>query len=77
MSSSTIDKFFEITKISKILSKFTYFSNILSKFDIFFENFVKFVKFRKFCNFEKSVMVDEVNITLRGKRIALACWDPF
>ena len=68
VTSSTIDIFFEITKFSKILSKFTFISNILSKFDKFFEIFRKkgqFRKyFRKFCNFENSVMVDEVNISL-------------
>ena len=68
MTSSTIDIFFEITKFSKILSKFTFISNILSKFDKFFEIFRKKGQFRnyfrKFCNFENSVMVDEVNIIL-------------
>ena len=67
VTSSTIDIFFEITKFSKILSKFTFISNILSKFDKIFEIFRKkgqFRKyFRKFCNFENSVMVDEVNIS--------------
>ena len=66
VTSSTIDIFFEITKFSKILSKFTFISNILSKFDKFFEIFRKKGQlrkyFRKFCNFKKSVMVDEVNI---------------
>ena len=68
VTSSTIDIFFEVTKFSIILSKFTFISNILSKFDKIFEIFRKkgqFRKyFRKFCNFEKSVMVDEVNIRL-------------
>ena len=68
VTSSTIDPFFEITKFSKILSKFTFISNILSKFDEIFEIFRKkgqFQKyFRKFCNFEKSVMADEVNMSM-------------
>ena len=56
LTSSTIDIFFKITKFSKILSKF----------DKFFENFRKKCQFRmyfrKFCNFEKSATVNEVNI---------------
>ena len=59
VTSSTIDIFFEITKFSKILSKFTFISNILSKFDKIFENFRKKCQFRKyfrkFCIFEKNV----------------------
>ena len=60
-TSSTIDIFFKI----KFFSKFTFISNILSKFDKIFEIFRKKGQFRKYfrklCNFEKSVMVDEVN----------------
>ena len=41
MTSSTIDIFFEITKFSKILSKFTFISKILSKFDEIFDIFRK------------------------------------
>merc|ERR1711994_907773 len=67
VTSSAIDIFFEITKFSKILSKFTFISNILSKFDKNFEIFRKKSQFRKYfrkiCNFEKSVMVDEGNIS--------------
>ena len=69
VTSSTIDIFFEITKFSKILSKFTFISNILrnlTNFLNFFEKKGQFRKyFRKFGNFEKSVMVDEVNISLK------------
>ena len=56
--------FFEITKFSKILSKFTLFSKNLSNFESKFEkNVQNFRKYFRNLHFEKSVMVDELNIS--------------